>query len=341
MKNFLQRLVVVSLLALGACGGASDEVSQSVDSRGGSVDLSGVSLTVGISGDSVFEIYQSISGLFDDVAYSIDVVKFDSSGEVLEALRAGAIDVAHFAQATNVILAQGNSDQPWTDQTTPLTTVAAWSNPEHPGFCLVVRDPAVTSPSELSGMKVGYSKGTLGHVFFEALVEEFGLTGVESAQMPPPEGKAAFLSGSLDALIAVSRTARAMEQERKGAIIDCSSRIMPYFQVTVAQPPLLGDAGKSEALRDLIRRSDDAAQWASEHFDEVVAFNLERGVLDQESAEFVSRYEPRRQVPLAGEFQTWLQRVAQIFSRTGVTSSDVDTDVVLSLAFDEGVVRDQ
>jgi hypothetical protein len=36
-----------------------------------------------------------------------------------------------------------------------------------------------------------------------------------------------------------------------------------------------------------------------------------------------------------------LQRVAQIFSRTGVTSSDVDTDVVLSLAFDEGVVRDQ
>lgn len=337
MRFAFSRYAFVAGLILASCGGSSGQ--EPAASSSPVQALATITIRVGISGESVFEAYKAISGEFDDAPYDIELVKFDSSSDSLEALSAGAIDVAHFLQAPTVVLAQGNAAQSWTAESAPIAIVAAWSNPDHPGFCLVVKDPEIATVADLEGKKVAYSKGSVGQFYFDSIVEEAGLTGVESVQLPPPEGRSAFLSGAVDALVTVYRTAVTLEQEGDGRIIDTSSRIMDYYQVSAVQRSLAEDPAKVAVVRDLIVRSDRAAKWAQDHTDEVVAFNVEQGILDEKSAELVAKYEPRRFVPFVGEFSTWMDRMAKLFLQSGVISSDVDTSVLFDDSFASDVMQ--
>lgn len=271
--------------------------------------------------------------------YGIELVTFESSSESLEALRAGAIDVSHFVQPSNLVLAQGNAEEPWTADSAPIAIVAVWSNPDHPGFSLVVRDPAFGSFSDLQGKKVAFSKGTVGHVYFEWMLEESGLSNIEPVQLPAPEGRSAYLSGSVDAIITAYRTAVALEQQGEGWIIDSSQRLMDYYQVSAVQRTLLEDVAKVSMIKDLIERSDRAAEWAQSHVEELVAFNVGRGILDQASAELIAQYEPRRSAPLKGDFSTWMTRVSEVLFRAGVIASDVDTSVLFDQTFSTNLLQ--
>jgi sulfonate transport system substrate-binding protein len=292
-------------------------------------DFSGVTLRVGESGASMFGVYRDRSGQFDGPGYQIEIVNFGSSSELLEALQAGAVDVAHLTDATSVVLAQGNAETPWTVETSPLAIVAAWSNPEHPGFSLLVNNPAITSVSDLEGKKVAYSKGSMGHYFFNVIVDEAGLKNVEGVQLPPPEGRAAFASGAVDALITVYRSALALLEEGDRRIIDSSSRVMDFYQVSVVRTELLEDAVKVRAVDDLFRRSDLAAEWASRNLDAVSEHIVAQGLLDKEDADVVAQYEIRRRVEIEGKFSSWIERLSEVFLESGVIASKADTRALL------------
>ncbi len=91
------------MVLLGACGSSDDESS---DSGSGSAEASNVTLRVGDlgSGNQTRALLEA-SGEADDLPYEIEWSTFPAGPQLLEAQRAGSVDIGYMA-TTPVIFAQ-------------------------------------------------------------------------------------------------------------------------------------------------------------------------------------------------------------------------------------------
>ncbi len=333
----MTRVLLIGVLTV-MVGCSSQNASEGETSSG---TLSGLTLRVGLVSDNPMIFLRESSSEFDGTEYTVEWVEFDSATTMLEAAAAGAVDFIGFLQPPTTLLAQGNAQTPWDTESAPFAIIAAWANPDHPGFSLVVKDPTTSNASDLAGGKVAFAQGSIGHYFWALLVESEGIDDVEAVFLPAAEARSAFQSGAVEGLITGYRAALSLEQRGLGTIIDSASRVIDNQFVSVASAPALGSAEKIEAIRDFLTRIERAVQILTDNPEPLVEYLTSVADLPINVAQIMARLDVPPRTPLDAETIGILRQVADVFVANGVMASDVEIDVIIDRRFDEGVERRQ
>ena len=136
-------------------------------------------------------------------------IEFAQGPPMMEAMNANAVDIG-VVGAPPPIFAQAAG--------TPIVYVAS-SLPNGKGqVILVKKDSPFRTLADLKGKKVAVGKGTAGHYLIVKVLESAGLTlkDIQPVYLLPPEARAAFEGGNVDAW--VTSDPRYAEVERTGKI---------------------------------------------------------------------------------------------------------------------------
>ncbi|MEV7866287.1 ABC transporter substrate-binding protein [Streptomyces sp. NPDC088124] len=185
-------LVLPSLL-LTACGGGTGAGTKSATSSDGAPDLSSVTLAVGDTGWSRYQAVLKLAGL-DETPYKVKWSVFQGGDLQLQAMRAGALDVAASSEIPPVFAAA--------DGKANFKVVAVMKANTLQQEVVAPKGSKITGIAQLKGKKVGYVKNTTAQYFLYELLKRAGLrwTDIQAVPLLPDAGLAALTGGSVDAL---------------------------------------------------------------------------------------------------------------------------------------------
>lgn len=348
-----RRLLVVAVLTtvamvVGACGsGSSPESSPSnmVDPEhtSGDVDTSDVRLQVGVSAQAagLRATLAEASGAFEGTEYEIEWSEWETTTSSLEALSAGAIDIALAQQTAGLVLRQGNATEEWTAETMPFVVVSAEIGPADPGFQLLVAPGSeFESITDLKGERIAFSPGSQGHYYLIRVIDEAGLTpeDFDLIELNPSEGRAAFIGGSVSAMIAGYRNAQRLFNDDAARSIGSSGDLFDALQLAVVRQGVLDDPAKAAAIADLLTRVQDNHRWHSENIPAVAQMHEDLRQLGEDEALASAATEWNQRVPIDDEVIAALQRQADVFHDVGVIPTRIDVAIIFDRRFNNDVI---
>jgi len=125
---------------------------------------------------------------------SITWTEFNAGPVQLEALNVGAIDFGDVGEAPPIFAQAAGAPLVYAGATVPRPRLEA---------IIVPKDSPIKTVADLKGKKVAYNKGSNVQYFLVKLLEKNGLkyNDVQHIHLPPPDARAAFQKGALDAWI--------------------------------------------------------------------------------------------------------------------------------------------
>lgn len=125
---------------------------------------------------------------------AITWTEFNAGPVQLEALNVGAIDFGDVGEAPPIFAQAAGAPLVYAGATVPRPQLEA---------ILVPKGSAITSVADLKGKKIAFNKGSNVQYFLVKLLEKHGLKygDVQAVYLPPPDARAAFQQGAVDAWI--------------------------------------------------------------------------------------------------------------------------------------------
>ncbi len=268
MRRAGSALALAGLLigVLSACGGPA----------GAEDGGDGVTLRVGATGWKREEALLKFAHL-DDTPYQVRWSLFQGGDKQLEAVRAGALDVASSSEIPPVFAAaDGKPD---------FKVVAVQRGNTLNQEIVAPKGSEITSIAQLKGKKVGYVKNTTAHYFLYKLLKRAGLgwDDITAAPLEPDKALAALNGGSIDAFAGYGNAIIAAHQQGARTIGDGADILSGNFPWS-ASDDTLGSAAEREALADLLARIDKAYAYVRDghekEFAKVVAAATHQPVQD-------------------------------------------------------------
>ncbi|MCX6049575.1 MAG: aliphatic sulfonate ABC transporter substrate-binding protein [Chloroflexi bacterium] len=187
---------------------------------------------------------------------------FAAGPPMLEALNAGAIDIGEVGE-TPPIFAQAAG--------APLLYVAQEASSGAGSAILVPDGSPIKSLADLKGKKVAFTKASSAHLLLIRALEKNGLkySDIEPALLAPPDARAAFEGGSVDAWVIWNPFFEAAVQELKAQILIDGADVSPTRSYVIAAKPFVEkNPNKVLAIIDELKKSQ---VWAKDHVDEYAA----------------------------------------------------------------------
>lgn len=124
----------------------------------------------------------------------INWTEFNAGPVQLEALNVGAIDFGDVGEAPPIFAQAAGAPLVYAGATVPRPQLEA---------IIVPKGSAIKTVADLKGKKVAYNKGSNVQYFLAKLLEKQGLkySDVQHVHLPPPDARAAFQKGAIDAWI--------------------------------------------------------------------------------------------------------------------------------------------
>ncbi|MCT9140694.1 ABC transporter substrate-binding protein [Streptomyces violarus] len=234
--------VILSVAALSGCGGSAGAE--------GSGQGSSVTLRVGATGWKSEEALLKLAGL-DDTPYEVEWNLFQGGDKQLEAVRAGALDVASSSEIPPVFAAADGKPN--------FEVVAVQRGNTLNQEVVAPKGSEVTSIGQLKGKKVGYVKNTTSHYFLYELLKRAGLgwDDITAAPLEPDKALAALGGGSVDAFAGYGNAIITARQQGAHTIGSGKDILSGNFLWTASEDTL-GNAAERKALADLLARLDKA-----------------------------------------------------------------------------------
>ncbi|MFD7406548.1 ABC transporter substrate-binding protein [Streptomyces sp. NPDC059866] len=225
---------------LSACGGPA----------GAEDGGDGVTLRVGATGWKREEALLKFAHL-DDTPYQVRWSLFQGGDKQLEAVRAGALDVASSSEIPPVFAAADGKPN--------FKVVAVQRGNTLNQEVVAPKGSEITSIPQLKGKKVGYVKNTTAHYFLYQLLKRAGLgwNDITAAPLEPDKALAALNGGSIDAFAGYGNAIITAHQQGARTIGDGADILSGNF-LWSASDDTLGSAAEREALADLLARIDKA-----------------------------------------------------------------------------------
>ena len=125
---------------------------------------------------------------------SVSWTEFNAGPVQLEALNVGAIDFGDVGEAPPIFAQAAGAPLVYAGATVPRPRLEA---------VIVPKDSPIKTVADLKGKRVAYNKGSNVQYFLVKLLEKHGLKygDVQSIFLPPPDARAAFEKGAIDAWI--------------------------------------------------------------------------------------------------------------------------------------------
>lgn len=325
-------LAAVTVAALAACGsassasGGSTAATASGAAASGAADLSGVTLRIGQTLWPSLKTELQLAGV-DTTPYTIEWSVFPGGDKQLQALGAGAIDVAESSDIPPIFARAGNN--------TKFKVVAVQQSNTLLQEVLAGKDSGITSIAGLRGKKVAYVKSTTAQYFLAKLLGANGLAWSDITPVPlsPADGATALSGGSVDALASYGASLQLLRS--KGAVQIGSGKdiLSGNFPIEVSTEAL-ADAKKRAAVVDFLGRLNKAAAYARDHAQTYVAKQVvyTKQPADQALSIFTDgeQQRPTRIVPTSADAITKEQDVADTFLTLGALTAKVDVQAYWS-----------
>jgi sulfonate transport system substrate-binding protein len=318
-------------LVLSACGSSSSAGTSSSDGSvsaaaaasaptsgsGGSaaVDLSGVTLRIGDTGYATQQLLLQKAGLAD-TPYKVTDSVFQGGNLQLEALGAGAIDLANASEIPPIFAAQSGG-------VGTLETIAVRQGTTLLQEVVVPAGSAIKTVADLKGKKVAYVQNTTAHLFLFESLEKAGLkwSDITPVALSTSDGLAALLAGQVDALASYGNAIITAHAKGATTLVDARDLLSGNYPFLVL-PKTLADPKLKAAIVDFFSREQRAYNWARAHPDEWAAVVAEqtKQPVEQAKKTFVDgeKQRPSKFVTVTDAEIASQQDVLDTFVRAGI-----------------------
>ena len=298
-------------LAFAASAAAADTLLRVGDQKGGTQAL------------------MKAAGALDGLPYRLEWSQFPAAAPLLEALNAGAIDLAFAGDApTTFALAAGLRGR----IIAPIRTTGA-------GTALMVpRESKIRSVADLKGHSIATNRGSIGHALVLSVLAAQGWSAsdISLVNLMPAEAKTALSTGAVDAWCSWGvyvAQARLVDQAR--VVVDGSNGLLTGLSYLVAADAAI--AARRPALLDFARRLAVARRWATAHPDAYAR------VLAAEigTTEPVARliFDTENPVPVAIDAQVIddEQKTADLYFNARLIHTHLDAPALFDASFNESL----
>jgi sulfonate transport system substrate-binding protein len=250
-RTTLRVLVVAVMLAtVTACSAARETSNHSTQT---------VTLHVGTLGTTkaLFET----SGVNKDLPYVLEWSVFPAGPQLVEAVRAEAVDIGQTAETPPIFAQAAN---------TPVKIVAAerLKDPSRSPLAIVVsKDSPIAGVAQLRGRKVGITQGTIVHYFAIKVLQRAGLaySDITPVNLSPADGVAALRRGDIDAMSLIDPTLAQATAVTGAKVLVTGAGYVPGVNYQLLRTDVLADSTRTGAVVDFLRRSVRARRWANSH----------------------------------------------------------------------------
>jgi sulfonate transport system substrate-binding protein len=229
---------------------------------------------------------------------------FSAGPQLLEALNGGSIDVGNTGEAPPIFAQAANSSLLYLGNQPPF--------PEGEAL-LVPKSSSIHSVADLRSKTIVLNKGSNVNYFLVKALEKAGLkyTDVRTAFLPPPEGRAAFESGRVDAWAIWDPFLTAAEQATGAQVLTTAKDLAANREFFLSTR---GFIEKNPGfLPALIGAVNGAGQWAAEKPSEVANYLAKEVGMDPQILELIIRREPWGFQPVDAAVIADQQAIADLF----------------------------
>ena len=310
----------VSPAAQNSTAAAASAVSGAGAAASG-IDLSGVTLRIGETGYKQQELLLQNAGLAD-TPYQTESSLFQGGNLQLEALGAGALDLASASEIPPIFAAQSGGPG-------SLNIIAVREGTTLTQEVVVPEGSTITDAAGLKGKKVAYVQNTTAHYFLLKALKAAGLTwaDIEAVPLSTSDGLAALLSNQVDALASYGNAIIAAHAKGATTLVDAKDILSGNF-VYVSVPKVLADPAKKAAIADYFSRLQQGFNWARANPDAWAAVIAEqtKQPVEQALKTFVDgeAQRPSKFVPSSAAAIASQQDVSDTFVEAGILKSSFD-----------------
>ncbi|MFG2343614.1 ABC transporter substrate-binding protein [Streptomyces phaeochromogenes] len=306
-----------------ACGGDAEAESSS--------GLSSVTLAVGATGWKNEEAVLKFAHL-DDTPYKVKWSLFQGGDQQLQAVRAGALDLASSSEIPPIFAAADGKPN--------FKVVAVQRGTTLNQEVIVPKGSKVTDIAGLKGKKVGYVQNTTAHYFLYELLKRAGLawSDIDAKPLLPNDGLAALNGGGIDAFASYGTSVITAHQQ--GAVTVGSGKdVLSGNFLWSARDSVLKSSTQRPAAADLIARITKAYAYirdGREHeFAKVVAKATHQPVAQAEKDFRDAQAQRPTQARTVGDDTiASQQKVADAFTELGTLKGKLDVKSFWSRALD-------
>jgi sulfonate transport system substrate-binding protein len=128
------------------------------------------------------------------LGYTVTWQEFPTGPKLLDGLKAGAVDFAHTGDSPPILAQAAGA---------PFLYIGYAPDGPKSEAILVHKESSIKTVADLKGKKIGLNKGSNVHYMLVRALDKAGLkyTDVELVFLPPPDGRAAFEKGTIDAWV--------------------------------------------------------------------------------------------------------------------------------------------
>ncbi len=215
-------------------------------------------LRIGFQKSGVFLLLRN-DGLLEKklaaLGYTVEWREFSYGSPILEAVNAGSIDVGHSGDAP-VIFAQAAG--------VAFSYIAATDESPESAGVVVRKNSPIQRFTELRGKTIAFAKGSSSHHLLAQLLVRNGMTfdDIKPAYLQPPDARAAFESGTVDAWAIWDPFLAAAEVEGDGRVVASGAGFNGHREYYFARNEFL--AAHPEVLAPLLTALDEVGVKAKQ-----------------------------------------------------------------------------
>ncbi|MFF4503789.1 ABC transporter substrate-binding protein [Streptomyces sp. NPDC001401] len=306
-------LALLLLPFAAACGNEAQAESSS--------DPSSVTLKVGATGWKVEEAVLKFAHL-DNTPYKIRWSVFQGGDQQLQAIRAGALDVASSSEIPPVFAAADGKPN--------FKVVAVQRGSTLNQEVVVPKGSKVTGIAGLKGKKVGYVQNTTAHYFLYELLKQAGLkwSEVEAKPLLPNDGLAALNGGSIDAFASYG-TSIITAHQHGARTVGSGADILSGNFLWSARDSVLKSPAQKAAVADLVARISKAYAYVRDGheaaFAKVIAENTHQPLAQAQKDLIAQQKQRPTQARTVGDDTiASQQKVADAFTELGALKDHLD-----------------
>jgi sulfonate transport system substrate-binding protein len=207
------------------------------------------------------------SGERKSVDSDVEFPNFAGGPAILEAIRAGAIDIAYVGDTPPIQARASGTLLPIIGTVT--RNVAEYRLTSRPGL-------VINKLSQLKGKKVSYVEGSGRQVFLIEALNRAGLklSDVELVNLRVADLPDAVRSGAVDVAVLLEPfVTRLSKQAGASPVLDPEERkLLPSTSYFYARPEALADPKKAEAIKAFLTAFVRAGKWSNDHEQEWAKF---------------------------------------------------------------------
>jgi sulfonate transport system substrate-binding protein len=223
------------------------------------VDMSKVTLTIGSPCKTCLARLLIASGQDQNTPYTIKWADFDSTPPLIEALKAGHVDVAQGGE-TGVLFGVANG--------TKIKILGATDESGEGGSLILVKNSSeIKTVADLKGKRVALPYYTAQHYQLAKALDKAGVAwgDADIVNLNTTDGLSALNTGAVQAFVVWDPNSAVAEVNYESRALQNLKDAVKTYGTFYATEAAVNDPGKRAALEDLTRRVVRANNWVHGH----------------------------------------------------------------------------